>query len=291
MAPFTSITRAGSYAKISAGVTCVREGTYAGMFLESAKARRGPLGYMIRSYDKLLREAESVCVRLCLVLGGLLLLLPVILTPLFVCWKVDGTIDWSWATVMVFVWIFDFMACNGTLTWLCGFLLHLFVVLRFDGHVDWSWICIIIPIYVSLLDWGSFAGNASLALQLTFVARKLDHHTNSSWFKVLLLMWAPVAAVFLFLVFLWCIACYRHNSLYMRSTGLASLVVGLFFASQVLFLVRLASATFSAVYIILPWFILYGLVVLASIFAALYRNFDDAPSAPVLTPRDDEEEA
>ncbi|EQC39858.1 hypothetical protein SDRG_02516 [Saprolegnia diclina VS20] len=135
MAPFTSITRAGSYAKISAGVTCVREGTYAGMFLESAKARRGPLGYMIRSYDKLLREAES-------------LLLPVILTPLFVYWKVDDSIDWDWATVMVFV------SCNGTLTWLCGFVLHLFVVLRLDDLVDWSWICIIIPIYVSLLDWG-----------------------------------------------------------------------------------------------------------------------------------------
>ncbi|KDO17817.1 hypothetical protein SPRG_16773, partial [Saprolegnia parasitica CBS 223.65] len=174
MAPTTTFTREGSYAKFS----------------EAAKARHGPLGYMARGYEKLLQQSKTLCVRLSLVLGGLLLLLPAVLTLLFICWKVDGVIDWSWATVLVFVWMYDVLACNGTLAWLCGFLLHLFVALRLDGHVDWSWICVFIPSFVAILDW-SGSSDGCYALQLIFLGLQLDHTVTWSWLVVFIPTWVP----------------------------------------------------------------------------------------------------
>ncbi|EQC38274.1 hypothetical protein SDRG_04699 [Saprolegnia diclina VS20] len=270
MAPSTTFTREGSYAKFS----------------EAAKARRGPLGYLARAYDKLLQQSKTFGVRLCLVLGGLLLLLPAVLTPLFVCWKVDGTIDWSWATVMVFVWIYDFMACNGTLTWLCGFLLHLFVVLRLDGHVDWSWICVFIPAYVSVFDWDG-SSDLCFALQLIFLGLQLDHTVTWSWLVVFIPTWVPSAIGGLFFIVFVFVACFSDTSSRLGALGLillACLGFGLLVAPQVLLLVRLGSATFSAVYIILPWLILMGLVALAGIAAVLFLDLDDSTSGPVTTP-------
>ncbi|EQC28401.1 hypothetical protein SDRG_13730 [Saprolegnia diclina VS20] len=104
-------------------------------------------------------------------------------------------------------------------------------------------------------------------------------------------MWVPTATCGLFFLITVCAACFIDTSSRLSGLGLrllACLGFGLLVAPQVLLLVRLGSATFSAVYIILPWLILMGLVAFAGIAAAMFLDLDNLMNVPATTPHEDE---
>jgi len=99
------------------------------------------------------------CIFWCL---NVILISVLTLFPIFIGIKVDGLVDWNWASVFSPIWIFSIIGCFAScclvyatrkaLLHVSKFLLlvlfFIFLVLRLDETIEWKWVLVFIPLYI-----------------------------------------------------------------------------------------------------------------------------------------------
>ncbi|EQC38276.1 hypothetical protein SDRG_04700 [Saprolegnia diclina VS20] len=246
----------------------------------------GPFACLCNNLVKSFCAATTVRNKRVIVSLGLLLLLPAVLSVLFLSWKVDGVIAWPWGTVFLFVWLVDAMCLayypriiprwsaslelssrtNAVhfVSFACMVLCHVFIALRLDGLVDWKWTWVLLPFILTGMLKRSNHVAVFAWLQVVFLAPRLDAT----------LLW-PWPIVFLPLE-LYAIGCLAY-CMYTLSTApprqerakagatLLGLVL-LLGIPLVLLLLRLeGTCEFSAMSILTSWLVGYGILAIAGL--------------------------
>ncbi|OQS03003.1 hypothetical protein THRCLA_04674 [Thraustotheca clavata] len=262
----------------------------------------GISGYVTQSLSNHFTTPKSICTKLCVYFSGLIFTLPFLLFPIFTALKVDGELTWTWSQAFIPLWILDaFLFCiyihftrvddsaviasstflknvmtkTQILSLVATVITQILVTMRLDGQLAWKWSYISLP-YCFVMIFDPSIVTVLQVLQAIFVAQKLDFDLSWSWTVVLLPSWLPA---FLFIFVLPSVVCYNMMNVSEDRSfprAIAAFVGLLFtflliFGPQLLVLARLQYYVFSAIYIILPWLILYGLLVLgglANVFAA-----------------------
>ncbi|OQR97627.1 hypothetical protein ACHHYP_10174 [Achlya hypogyna] len=258
----------------------------------------GPLGLLQTLVTDGLSMATGLCCGTVVSLVAVVALSsPMLFVPLFVCWKVDGTLHWTWTDTLFGLWAGDALllvsyivaiaaaeSCSNQLeaqrtlvAHLCFITTHVFVALRLDGIVDWEWSVTFVPVFVSLL----FGASPVQVLQVLFLGLKLDAVVAWSWVVVFLPTWIPIVVVGVLMpISLLCSDNpVRVNvALLLGCWGAAALLAG----PPLLLVLRLQFYAFPATYVCLPWFVLYGLCVLGT---GVFFMANPAPKAKSALPR------
>ncbi|KDO24107.1 hypothetical protein SPRG_10895 [Saprolegnia parasitica CBS 223.65] len=151
-------------------------------------------------------------------------------------------------------------------------LTQVLVTMRLDGHLAWKWSYISLP-YCLVMVFDPSITSVLQVLQAIFVAQKLDMELSWSWAVILLPTWLPAVLIVFVLpsiVFVSMMSATEENaqpSFVRALVAFVGLVVslGLVFGPQMLLVLRLAYVAFPALYIVWPWFLLYGLFVLGGL--------------------------
>ncbi|OQR82734.1 hypothetical protein ACHHYP_15547, partial [Achlya hypogyna] len=189
----------------------------------------------------------------------------------FVALKIDAVIDWSWASALVPLWIIHVLGFITTALFSetryagPGYILvitgHIFIALRLDEHIDWKWSIIFLPLYQGCILDISLQTFVS-ALQTLFLGLKLDAIVHWSWPVVLIPTIIVVGGVSALLVVGSVVASMTiHILLGLLALVGSTMLVGLCFGPYLLALLRLETYSYPAIYIVLPWLILFGLAV------------------------------
>ncbi|OQR82946.1 hypothetical protein ACHHYP_15330 [Achlya hypogyna] len=146
------------------------------------------------------------------------------------------------------------------------------VALRLDGQLAWKWSYISLP-YCLVMIFDPSITSVLQVLQAIFVAQKLDMELSWSWAVILLPTWLPAFIIVFILPAAIAFSLLSVNegneqpSVVRAIAALLGLVFafGLVFGPQLLLVLRLEYTVFDATYIILPWLILYGLLVIGGL--------------------------
>ncbi|KDO35510.1 hypothetical protein SPRG_00357 [Saprolegnia parasitica CBS 223.65] len=205
---------------------------------------------------------------------ALVLSTPLLCLPLLVCWKLDGGFDRPWTETLLGLWILDAtlllrsllpigktpFATRQLVARVLFVATHVAVALRLDDHVDWHWSSVFLPMALSL-----FCGASPVpVLQVLLLGLHLDGFLTWSYLVLLAPMWGPllVVGVVLPMGALWTSGSMRHNVMRLvASWAAAALLMG----PPLLLVARLEYACFPAIYIALPWIVLYALCVLGAL--------------------------
>ncbi|EQC39333.1 hypothetical protein SDRG_03538 [Saprolegnia diclina VS20] len=206
--------------------------------------------------------------------GAVALSMPLLSLPLLVCWKIDDEFDRPWIETLFGLWLMDAtlllrtlcairvtpFAARQLLTRALFVATHVAVALRLDGHLDWHWSSVFLPLTLSL-----FCGASPVpVLQVLLLGLHLDGILTWSYPALLAPMWVPLVVVGVILPMG---TLYGHGSFLRNAMRLVAswAAATLFVGPSLLLVVRLEYACFPAIYIALPWIVLYSLCVLGAL--------------------------
>ncbi|KDO24111.1 hypothetical protein SPRG_10899 [Saprolegnia parasitica CBS 223.65] len=278
------------------------ESTGADVATELLADERGPLTYLFDWFIKALRDADSACAKQGIFGLGLLLPLPALLPALCISFKVDGKITWQWRTIFALVWLVD-AAClvyciraipswpSATKATLSRTIAHLaiyigitmhhaFIALQLDGQITlllkwitWGWIWVFFPFVVTTLPEHATLLTIVAWAQMVLLAPRLDGAVLWSWPVVILPLELYAMGSLVSRVYYTLCSTERPP----RAVAVASLIACtlLLVAPLGLLLARLEGCEFPTSRILVPWFLLYGFLMLWGFVVALHKDADN----------------